>query len=108
MASIIRSDNFGVSAFTEDHKLVMNSNHPCVFWSFRVRDLEKWVTTLEELHGIPGNEAHWSALAGLIGSLRAAHDKHVEQHEEVVTDAPTGDDLMEYLVAYAASMATPS
>jgi hypothetical protein len=40
--------------------------------------------------------------------LKAAHAKHKEQHDEIVTNAPTADDLMQYLAAYAASIAPHS
>jgi hypothetical protein len=41
----------------------------------------------------------------MVFSLKAAHVKHKKQHQEVVTDAPTADDLMAYLAAYAAAIA---
>jgi hypothetical protein len=37
-------------------------------------------------------------------SLKAAYTKHQKQHEEIVTEAPSEEDLMEYLAAYAASV----
>jgi hypothetical protein len=103
MATILK-DSFGVSAFTTDQYLVMNGNSPCVAWSFRIKDLEDWLTTLEETMLDEGMTAHRRTLEGLYFSLKAAHVKHKQQHEEIVTDAPTADDLMEYLTAYAASL----
>jgi hypothetical protein len=43
-------------------------------------------------------------LEGLYFSLKAAHVKHEEQHDEIVTEAPSADDLMQYLAAYAAAI----
>ncbi|MGA1296488.1 MAG: hypothetical protein ACO3X1_14355 [Burkholderiaceae bacterium] len=72
-------------------------------WSFRIKQLEDWLTTLEQI--IPEQTAHRYALEGLYFSLKAAHKRHEKQHNEIVTDAPTSDDLMSYLVAYSAAMA---
>lgn len=104
MATILK-DSFGVSAFTGDQHLVMNGNSPCVAWSFRIKDLEDWLTTLEEIMLHESMVSHRRTIEGLYFSLKAAHVKHKEQHNEIVTDAPTADDLMEYLAAYAASLA---
>ena len=93
---------FDTSAFTKDNHLVMVNSRPCVAWSFCISDLENWLTTLEEV--IPQHPAHRFLLEGLYFSLKAAHVKHQKQHEEVVTDAPTADDLMDYLAAYAAAI----
>jgi hypothetical protein len=108
MTSTILSDSWGVSAFTADQKLVMNGSQPCVFWSFRARDLENWLTTIEEVMASPSNEQHHSSLVALISSLRAAHKKHLVQHSDVVTNAPSAEDLTSYLMAYSASIVAHS
>jgi len=105
MASTIIKDSFGPIAFTEKNELVMNNGQPCAFWSFRTRDLENWLTTLEEVMAMGENAVHRRFLEGIYCSLKAAHNKHQEQHEEVVTEAPSEEDLLEYLAAYAASVA---
>jgi hypothetical protein len=104
----IQAGPYGVSAFDSQDRLVMNDNHPCVAWSFRIKELENWLTTLEEIMPLPSMVAHRRALEGLYFSLKAAHVKHKEQHDEIVTNAPTADDLMQYLAAYAASIAPNS
>lgn len=104
MASTILKDSFGTTALTENNELVMNGGQPCVFWSFRTRDLENWLTTLEEVITMEANTAHRYFLESIYFSLKAAHKKHQKQHEEVVTEAPSEEDLMEYLAAYAASV----
>jgi hypothetical protein len=35
-------------------------------------------------------------------SLKAAHNRHLEEHNEIITNAPSDDDLQSYLQAYAA------
>ena len=107
MATIYK-DSFGVSAFTADQRLVMNGGAPCVAWSFRIKELEDWLTTMEEIMQDESMPCHRSSLKGLYYSLKAAHAKHLEQHNDVVTSAPTADDLMEYLAAYAASIVPSS
>lgn len=107
MATIYK-DSFGVSAFTADQRLVMNGSAPCVAWSFRIKELEDWLTTLEEIMVNKTMTPHRRTLESLYFSLKAAHVKHEEQHNEIVTDAPTADDLMEYLAAYSASIAPSS
>jgi aminopeptidase-like protein len=93
-----------VSAFTPDGKLVMNYGRPCVAWGFSITDLEEWLTTIEEtINDIP--PAHRWALERLYFSLKGAHEQHKREHEAVVTDAPSSDDLMSYLASYAAAMA---
>jgi ribonuclease HI len=103
-ACIRRDETFGPSAFTADNDLVMNYGAPTVAYSLRIKDLEEWLTTLEEI--MPSQTAHRYSLEGLYFALKAAHDKHKKQHEEVVTDAPSSDDLMDYLMAYAAALST--
>jgi len=100
-ASFIK-DNWGVTAFTKDNELTMLNSAPRVAWSFPVKELEAWLTTLEEI--MPEHTAHRRFLEDLYFSLKAAHVKHKEQHEEIVTEAPSADDLMDYLVAYSAAI----
>ena len=105
MPASIKTEASGeTSAFTPEGKLVMNFGKPCVAWGFSVVDLEQWLTTIEEtINDIP--PAHRWSFERLYFSLKAAHKKHQEEHEEVVTEAPTQDDLMSYLTSYSAAMA---
>lgn len=104
MPARIKTEPSGeTSAFTSEGRLVMNYGAPCVAWSFTVQCLEDWLTTIEETIGtIP--PAHRRSFETLYFSLKAAHKKHKEEHEAVVTDAPNSDDLMQYLTSYAAAM----
>lgn len=105
MPSTIKTERNGaISAFTPNNKLVMNYGSPYVSWGFEAKKLEEWLTTIEEIVNIVP-PAHRYALENLYGSLKAAHMRHQKEHEEVVTEAPTSDDLMSYLTAYSAAMA---
>ena len=105
MHSTIKTEHNGsISAFTPDNRLVMHYGSPRVSWSFSVDNLENWLTTIEEIVNIVP-PAHRYALENLYFSLKAAHQRHQQEHEEVVTEAPTSDDLMSYLTAYSAAMA---
>ena len=111
MTSIIQQRPYGTSAFLQnDHgmKIVMNGGSPCVEWSFRVKELQQWLTTLEEVMLKEENRGNRRDLEGIYFSLKAAHTRHLQEHEDVVTDAPTADDLQAYLAAYAAAISTAS
>ena len=82
----------------------MNGSNPVVEWSFHIKNLEAWLTTLEEAMVNENNYGQRRGLEDIYFSLKAAHKKHQAQHQEVVTNAPTADDLAEYLAAYAAAI----
>ena len=96
------SETVGVSAFHND-TLVMTCNHPTVTHYLRIKDLQNWLITLEET--IPEAPAdHRYFLEQLYFSLKAAHNAHLREHEAIVTEAPTAQDLQEYLNAYTAAI----
>jgi len=97
----------GCSAFIKDrptYQAVMVGGEPCVAWSFTIPKLEEWITTLEEQLETASGPT-WSSLHSLCCSLKAAHNQHLTEHAQVVTEAPSADDLMAYLAAYAAAVA---
>jgi hypothetical protein len=107
MTAIIDRDSYGPSAFIRSNsgtQIVMSGSAPCVEWSFRIKELENWLTTLEEAMVNESNYGQRRGLEDIYFSLKAAHVKHEKQHQEVVTDAPTADDLQAYLAAYAAAI----
>jgi hypothetical protein len=107
MTAIIDCDSYGPSAFIRSNsgtQIVMSGSNPCVEWSFRVKELENWLTTLEEAMVNANNYGQRRGLEDIYFSLKAAHIKHEKQHQEVLTDAPTADDLMAYLTAYTSAM----
>jgi hypothetical protein len=111
MTSTIYQWPSGTSAFLQkgSHSaLVMNGGDPCVEWSFRIEKLEQWLTTLEETISREANTGNRYDLESLYFCLKAAHTRHLQEHQDVVTDAPTADDLQAYLAAYAAAITTAS
>ena len=105
MPAFIKTEPSGeTSAFTPDGKLVMNYGRPYVAWGFSVDKLEDWLTTLEEAM-ITVPPAHRYSLETLYFSLKAAHRRHQQEHEMVVSEAPSEDDLINYLASYSAAMA---
>jgi hypothetical protein len=75
---------------------------------FNISDLQRWTTTLEELMNQRRNAQHKYDLEGMCFALKHVLAKHQEQHEEVVSSAPTADDLQAYLASYAAATTIPS
>jgi hypothetical protein len=107
MTAIIDQGTYGPSAFIRTEyntQIVMSGSAPCVEWSFRIKELENWLTTLEEAMVNANNYGQRRGLEDIYFSLKAAHIKHEKQHQEVLTDAPTADDLMAYLTAYTSAM----
>lgn len=101
MATIYK-DKFGITAFNSEDKLVMLANRPMVSWGFSLERLEDSLTTLEEIMNfVP--PCHRYSLETLYFSLKAAHHKLEQEHNEM-TEEPTVDDLQEYLAAYAAAV----
>jgi hypothetical protein len=104
MASRIKTESSGeTTAFTTDGKLVMNFGNPHVAWGFSVKRLEEWLITLEEAMSVMP-ACHSRSIETLYFSLKAAHKRHLQEHEAVISEAPTNDDLMAYLTSYAAAM----
>ena len=107
MTAIIDQGSYGPSAFIRTEyntQIVMSGSAPCVEWSFRIKELENWLITLEEAMTNEGCYGQRRGLEDIYFSLKAAHKKHQAQHEAIVTDAPTADDLQAYLMAYAAAV----
>lgn len=105
MPARIKTEPSGqTSAFTPNGALVMNYGAPVVAWSFTIKDLEDWLTTIEETISTI-SPSHRFSMEKLYFSLKAAHNRHLQEHQEVVSDAPNGDDLMQYLTSYSAAMA---
>jgi hypothetical protein len=107
MTAIIDQGSYGPSAFIRTEyntQIVMSGSAPCVEWSFRIKELENWLITLEEAMTNEGCYGQRRGLEDIYFSLKAAHKKHQAQHEAIVTDAPTADDLQAYLMAYAAAI----
>jgi len=93
--------NGSISAFSNE-KLVMNFGQPVVNCFLLVKQLQDSITTLEQL--LPGVEAcHQGSMVQLLIILKTAVKRHEQEHNEI-TAAPTADDQLAYLAAYAAAI----
>lgn len=101
MATIYK-DHFGITAFNSEDKLVMLNNSPMVSWGFSLERLEESLTTLEEVMNLVP-PCHRYSLEMLYFSLKSAHQKLQQEHNEM-TEEPTAADFQEYLAAYAAAV----
>ena len=105
--TISKNEN-GVHACVSRHtayQTVMLNSAPYCHMGAAVSNVESWLTTLEALFedsAIP--LAHRWHLQEIRAMLEVAHDQHIKDHQEVVTEAPTADDQLAYLAAYAAAI----
>jgi len=100
--------NLGTAAFIEEQpscKAVMLQGQPHVEWGFNVNRLEQWLTTIEEVLNELPITTHRRGLEDLYFCLKAAQRQHIEEHKQIVSEAPTEEDLMAYLSAYSAAVA---
>ena len=104
MALFLESIPNTTSVFTDKGDLVMNLDRPVVSSYLQIKEVEEWLITLEETMVRETNVANRRSLEGIYFMLKAARRKHLEQHEEVQSQAPTADDLQAYLSAYAAAI----
>ena len=110
LVSIKNNDvqNNGVDAFINRQtawQTVMSNGSPWCHMGATVSNLENWLTTLElliENDSIP--LAHRWHLQEIRAMLEVAHEQHIKDHNEVVTEAPTPEDQLAYLAAYAAAI----
>jgi hypothetical protein len=104
-ASISKAPSGAVYAFNGEpmRPCSMVHNTSVVDAMLQVTEMQQWVTTLEEiLPEVP--VCHYGTLSLMIVRLQVYLDRHQAQHEAIVTDAPTADDLQAYLAAYAAAI----
>ena len=89
-----------LSAF-HDGRIRMSFGSPIVECPITVPELQSFIMTLEQaIHDEP-NHAQQQALRNILCTLKAAHQTHLRQHEELMKDAPTGADFEEYMTNYA-------
>jgi hypothetical protein len=108
MAQIMELVKGTISATSDSNELVMVCSIPMVQGYFGINDLQRWTTTLEEVMNQRRNVQHKYDLEGMYFALKHVLAKHQEQHAEVVSSAPTADDLQAYLASYAAATTIPS
>jgi hypothetical protein len=97
-----------ISARSNNDEVVMVCSIPMVQGYFNISDLQRWITTLEETMVNEKSMAHQHDLENMRVTFQAMLIKHQDQHEEVISAAPTADDLQAYLASYAAATTTPS
>jgi hypothetical protein len=104
----ITKDDNGIHACINRHtayQTVMLHSSPYCHMGATVTNLENWLTTLEVLvedKTIPFS--HRWHLQEMKAMLEVAHEQHFKDHYEVVTEAPTPEDQVAYLAAYAAAI----
>ena len=107
MTASISQSPFGPFAFVDapvTRPCVMASGVPVVDAMLNVAEVQNWVTTLEEvLPSLPA--CHYGTITMMIIRLQVILDNHDKQHQEIITDAPTPEDMVEYLSAYLKAMA---
>lgn len=100
----------GTAAFLDDAqvscKSVMLYGQPYVNWGFSVPRLEDWLTTMEEMMEADAFGVHRASMESLYYCLKAAHAQHLIEHAQVLTEAPSEDDLVAYLTAYSSAIAS--
>lgn len=104
-ASISKAPSGAVYAFSGEpvRPCSMVCGTPVVDAMLQITEMQQWVTTLEEiLPEVP--VCHYGTLSLMIVRLQVCLDRHQAQHEEIVSGAPTADDLMAYLTAYTSAM----
>lgn len=94
-----------ISARAHNDEVVMACSIPMVQGYFSVADLQRWATTLEEAMKSEKNIAHRYDLESIYFTFQAMLIKHQEQHEEVISAAPSADDLQAYLASYSSYVA---
>ena len=95
-----------ISARADNEEVVMVCSVPMVQSYFNVADLQRWITTLEEIMSNKHSFAHQLDLEGMYRAFKHMLDKHQEQHEEVISAAPSADDLQAYLASYSSYVAS--
>lgn len=88
-----------LSAF-HDGRIRMSFGCPIVECFITVPELQSFIMTLEQAIDDEPNHAQQQALRNILCTLKAAHQTHLRQHEELMKDAPTGVDFEEYMTSY--------
>ena len=79
----------------------MNYGQPTISTYLRINDMERWMTTLEEVMILSDARAHRYDLEKIYFALKATVKRHTENHLEVVSEAPTADGFAAALEAQA-------
>ena len=77
---------------------------PVVNAMLSVEEVQRWITTLEEVRE-NAPVCHYGTLSMMIVRFQVVLDNHDKQHEKIITEAPTPEDMVEYLSSYLKAMA---
>lgn len=89
-----------LSAF-HDGRIRMSFGSPIVECLITVRELQGFITTLEQAIQDEPNFIQQHALSHIKNVLQGAYQLHMQQHEELCNEAPIGADFEEYLLNYS-------
>lgn len=92
--------NEPLSAF-HDGRIRMSFGSPIVECSIVISELQNFITTLEQAIDDEPNFYQQQGLRNILCAFKAAYQMHLQQHEELVKNAPTGADFEEYMMSYA-------
>lgn len=90
-----------LSAFTSDNRLVMSFGSPITHIPFNIAELQGFVCTLEQAIDDEPNAKQRIALGAIKIIFEASLKIAKRDHEEIVSNAPVGADLEEYMLNYA-------
>jgi len=90
-----------LSAFTADNRLVMSMGSPIANVPITIKELQSFVCTLEQAMEDEANAAQRFDLNTIRLIFQSSLKQAQKDYEEVVSEAPTGTDLEEYMLAYA-------
>lgn len=88
-----------VSAF-HDGRIRMSFGSPIVECLIAVPELQSFIMTLEQAIDDEPSHAQQQALRHILCTLKATYQMHLQQHEELMKDAPVGADFEEYMMSY--------
>lgn len=100
LSSSIYHTPSGLTAFTPSSRLAMIGGTSTVNVSLSVEKAQQWATTLEAICLADPMAPHAAMLRTLQWWLETALTVHQRDHEEVITAAPSYEDMVAYLAAY--------
>jgi aminopeptidase-like protein len=90
-----------LSAFTADNRLVMSFGSPMVNVPVSIKELQEFICSLEQAIDDEPSIGQRFAFLSMKSIFEAALKQAQRDYDEMVSEAPTGADLEEYMLAYA-------
>lgn len=104
MASFNRFGTGCLNAFNDEGEMLMSMNVPTVSMFIDIADAKRWITTLEEAAFETKSFIMRQQIYCIVAFFKAAIDTHQKQHQQLLEQAPTIEDLQEYLRHYNDAM----